>query len=66
MNQVNNNSKAAQFAVNKELADTIISAKTIAVEQVVQKKQSVSLTIQLNTSPKPSRRKWRTYEFPLL
>ena len=63
MNQANNNSKAAQFAVNKELADTIISAKSIAVEQ---KKQSVSLTIQLNTSPKPSKRKWRTYEFPLL
>ena len=63
MNQANNNSKATEFAVSKDLADTIIPVKSIAVEQ---KKQSVSLTIQLNTSPKPSKRRWRTYEFPLL
>jgi hypothetical protein len=58
MNQPNNNSKETEFTVSKNLV-----VKSIAVEQ---KKQSVSLTIQLNTSPKPSKRRWRTYEFPLL
>ena len=59
MNQTNNNSKAT----DKDLAHTIISVKSVAAEE---KEQSVSLTIQLNTLPKPSRRRWRTYEFPLL
>ena len=62
MNQANNNSKATEFA-SKDLADTITSVKSIAVEQ---KKQSINLTIQLNTSLKLGRRKWRTYDFPLL
>jgi len=63
MNQPNNNSKGTEFAVSKDLADTIICVKSIAVDQ---KKHSVNLTIQLNTSLKPGKRKWRTYEFPLL
>ena len=63
MNQTNNNSKSAGCAVNRDLDNTMISFKSTDVEH---KKQSVSLTIQLNTSLKPSRRKWRTYEFPLL
>ena len=63
MNQPNNNGKETELAVSKDLADTIIYDKSIVVEQ---KKQSVSLTLQLNTSSKSIRRKWRTYEFPLL
>ena len=58
MNQPNNNGKETELAVSKNPF-----VKSIAVEK---KKQSVSLTIQLNTSPKPSKRRWRTYEFPLL
>jgi len=63
MNQANNNSKSTECAVSKNIADGIISAKAAAIEQ---KTRSVSLTFQLNTSPKLGRRRWRTYEFPLL
>ncbi len=63
MNQANNNSKSNECAVNKNLVDTIISVKSTDLEQ---KKQSVSLTIQLVTSSKFAKRRWRTYEFPLL